>query len=92
MSYLSEYFRAGWLNVWDLGLAIHDLNYSQDPKHTLFCRENVFFATKQCTFGVLAIIEILHYRGLRITLSHPTWHLQIQNKYNILRSICQYVA
>ena len=24
MSYLSAYLKAGWLNVWDLGLAIHD--------------------------------------------------------------------
>ena len=30
--------------MWDLGLAIHDLNDSQDPKHTLFCRENAFVA------------------------------------------------
>ena len=44
MSYLSAYFKAGWLNVWDLGLAIHNLNDSQDPKHTLFCRENEFVA------------------------------------------------
>ena len=44
MSYLSAYLKAGWLNVWDLGLAIHDLNDSQDPKHTLYCRENAFVA------------------------------------------------
>ena len=44
MSYLSAYLKAGWLNVWDLGLAIHDLNDSQDPKHALFCRENAFVA------------------------------------------------
>ena len=45
MSYLSAYLKAGWLNVWDLGLAIHDSegsHDSQDPKHTLFCRENAF--------------------------------------------------
>ena len=41
------YLYALWLDMWDMGLAIHvveDLNDSQDPKHKLFCRENAFVA------------------------------------------------
>ena len=34
--HLSAYLQAGWLNVQDLGLAIHD---SYDPKHMLVCRK-----------------------------------------------------
>ena len=56
--HLCAYLYALWPNVWDLGLAIHDsldLNDSQDPKHTLFCRKNAF----------VGIYRFLLYQGFR---------------------------
>ena len=40
---LCAYLYALWRGIWDWqSTIVEDLNDSQDPKHTLFCRENAF--------------------------------------------------
>ena len=73
MSYLSAYLKAGWLNVWDLGLAIHDsytvLQELTQPKVSGYHSFSICTLLRYfyVTFGVYAeIVAAPSYRVLEL--------------------------